>query len=156
MDYGQQEVQPRFKLGRTWSRLPEDMSQRDTLQRYNGNNQLIESQQTIQTPQGKAPAHQLPRVTLLCNPWYFPGEDKDPKGKQGFFQPEAERVRPHDTEAIFIRERISQEPEIVVNTSDRIRSPATRNITPTQNEHSSVTPESNINSNELWLKMSQF
>ncbi|MBW0469841.1 hypothetical protein O181_009556 [Austropuccinia psidii MF-1] len=31
MDNGQQEVQPRIPLGRTWSKLPKNMSQRDTL-----------------------------------------------------------------------------------------------------------------------------
>ncbi|MBW0513010.1 hypothetical protein O181_052725 [Austropuccinia psidii MF-1] len=31
-----------------------------------------------------------------------------------------------------------------------------RNITPTQNEHNVVTPESNLNRNQLWLQMSQF
>ncbi|MBW0484779.1 hypothetical protein O181_024494 [Austropuccinia psidii MF-1] len=33
----QQEVRPSFTLGRTWSRLPEDISQRGTLQRSYGN-----------------------------------------------------------------------------------------------------------------------
>ncbi|MBW0477958.1 hypothetical protein O181_017673 [Austropuccinia psidii MF-1] len=32
MEDGQQEVQPSIPLGRTWSKFPEDMSQRDTLQ----------------------------------------------------------------------------------------------------------------------------
>ncbi|MBW0495659.1 hypothetical protein O181_035374 [Austropuccinia psidii MF-1] len=31
MKHGQQEVQPSIKLGRTWRKLPEDMSQRDIL-----------------------------------------------------------------------------------------------------------------------------
>ncbi|MBW0463894.1 hypothetical protein O181_003609 [Austropuccinia psidii MF-1] len=78
------------------------------------------------------------------------------KGKeQDFFQPKAERVRPNDDEAVGLGERSKQEPEIVLNTFNRIRSPATRNIAPTHMKHSVVTPESNINSNELWLQMSQ-
>ncbi|MBW0527134.1 hypothetical protein O181_066849 [Austropuccinia psidii MF-1] len=32
MEHGKQEFQPGFKLGRTWDRLPEDMSQRDIFQ----------------------------------------------------------------------------------------------------------------------------
>ncbi|MBW0472179.1 hypothetical protein O181_011894 [Austropuccinia psidii MF-1] len=52
-------------------------------------------------------------------------------------------------------ERSTQEPQMVVHTS-RISSPNNRNITPTQNEHSVFTPESNLNSDALWLQMSQF
>ncbi|MBW0548955.1 hypothetical protein O181_088670, partial [Austropuccinia psidii MF-1] len=37
MEHGQQEVQPGIPLGRTWSKLPEDLSQRDGLQRPYGN-----------------------------------------------------------------------------------------------------------------------
>ncbi|MBW0520168.1 hypothetical protein O181_059883 [Austropuccinia psidii MF-1] len=77
-------------------------------------------------------------------------------GKQDFFQPEADRVRPPNQEAAGIGEIITQEPEIVRNTSNRVRSPANINITPTQNENSAVTPEINIESNKMWLKMSQF
>ncbi|MBW0481211.1 hypothetical protein O181_020926 [Austropuccinia psidii MF-1] len=47
-----------------------------------------------------------------------------------------------------------QEPEVVVNNS-RISSPINRNITPTPIEHNVITPESNLNSDSLWLKMSQ-
>ncbi|MBW0525469.1 hypothetical protein O181_065184 [Austropuccinia psidii MF-1] len=37
MEHGQQEVQPSISLGRTWSKLPEDLSQRDRLQGPYGN-----------------------------------------------------------------------------------------------------------------------
>ncbi|MBW0518408.1 hypothetical protein O181_058123 [Austropuccinia psidii MF-1] len=75
--------------------------------------------------------------------------------KQDIFQPKAERVRPNDPESVEIGERSTKDPEIVINTS-RISSPNNRNITPTQNEHSALTPESNLNSDTLWLQMSQF
>ncbi|MBW0487570.1 hypothetical protein O181_027285 [Austropuccinia psidii MF-1] len=42
MDHGQQEVQPRIKLGRTWSKL-----QRDILPRTYGNDQRMESHQAV-------------------------------------------------------------------------------------------------------------
>ncbi|MBW0509693.1 hypothetical protein O181_049408 [Austropuccinia psidii MF-1] len=74
--------------------------------------------------------------------------------KQNSFQPTAERVRPNDPEAFGLGERSTQEPEISVNTS-RISIPNNRNITPTQNEHNFVTPHTNLNIDELWLKMSQ-
>ncbi|MBW0507414.1 hypothetical protein O181_047129 [Austropuccinia psidii MF-1] len=53
MDPGQQEVQPSITLGRTWRKLPEDMSQRDTLQTPYGNHQSMESQQEVQIPGGE-------------------------------------------------------------------------------------------------------
>ncbi|MBW0464388.1 hypothetical protein O181_004103 [Austropuccinia psidii MF-1] len=37
MGHGKQEVQPSIRLGRTWRKFPEDMSQRDILQRTYGN-----------------------------------------------------------------------------------------------------------------------
>ncbi|MBW0578074.1 hypothetical protein O181_117789, partial [Austropuccinia psidii MF-1] len=53
MEYGQQEVQPGITLGRTSSKLPEDMSQRDNLPNSYGNHQRMESQQAVQTPGGE-------------------------------------------------------------------------------------------------------
>ncbi|MBW0498819.1 hypothetical protein O181_038534 [Austropuccinia psidii MF-1] len=53
MEHGQQEVQPGLPLGRTWHKLPEDLSQRDRIQRPYGNNQRLESHQAIQTPGGE-------------------------------------------------------------------------------------------------------
>ncbi|MBW0485398.1 hypothetical protein O181_025113 [Austropuccinia psidii MF-1] len=53
MEHGQQEVQPRITLGRTWKKFPEYMSQKDTLQRSYGNHQRIESQQELQAPGGE-------------------------------------------------------------------------------------------------------
>ncbi|MBW0520058.1 hypothetical protein O181_059773 [Austropuccinia psidii MF-1] len=76
-------------------------------------------------------------------------------GKQDLSQPKAERVRPNDPETVGFGERSAQEQEVVVNHS-RISSPSNRNITPTQIEHNSVSPESNLNSDALWLQMSQY
>ncbi|MBW0553539.1 hypothetical protein O181_093254 [Austropuccinia psidii MF-1] len=75
--------------------------------------------------------------------------------KPDIFQPKAERVRTNDPEAVGLGERSAQELVIVLNTS-RISSPNNRNITPTQNENSVVTPESNLKSDSQWLQMSQF
>ncbi|MBW0491638.1 hypothetical protein O181_031353 [Austropuccinia psidii MF-1] len=75
--------------------------------------------------------------------------------KQDHLQPEEERVRPNDPEAVGFGERSTQEPEVAVHNS-RISSPNNRNITPNQNEHSVVTPESKLNSDSLWLQMSQY
>ncbi|MBW0579791.1 hypothetical protein O181_119506, partial [Austropuccinia psidii MF-1] len=75
--------------------------------------------------------------------------------KQDHLQPEEERVRPNDPEAVGFRERSAKEPEVAVNNS-RISSPINRNIAPTQINHNVVTPENNLNSDALWLQMSQF
>ncbi|MBW0527213.1 hypothetical protein O181_066928 [Austropuccinia psidii MF-1] len=75
--------------------------------------------------------------------------------KQDLFQPKAERVRGNDPEAVGLGERSTQEPGIVLHTST-ISSPFNRNIIPTQIEPNVVTPESNLVSNSLWLKIPQF
>ncbi|MBW0486411.1 hypothetical protein O181_026126 [Austropuccinia psidii MF-1] len=75
--------------------------------------------------------------------------------KQDHLQPEEQRVRPNDPEASGFGEISAQEPEVVVNNS-RISSLINRNITPTHIEDNVVTPESNLNSDALWLKMSKF
>ncbi|MBW0480101.1 hypothetical protein O181_019816 [Austropuccinia psidii MF-1] len=61
---------------------------------------------------------------------------------------------PVASQAFGFGERSAQEPEVVLHNS-RISSPINRNITPTPIEHNVVTPESNLNSNALWLQMSQ-
>ncbi|MBW0499721.1 hypothetical protein O181_039436 [Austropuccinia psidii MF-1] len=92
---------------------------------------------------------------LFTIPGIFQEKTRIQGQKQEIFQPKAERVRPNDPEAVGLGKRSTQEPKIVVNTS-RISSPNNRNMAPTQNEHSVVTPESNLNSDALWLKMSQY
>ncbi|MBW0565019.1 hypothetical protein O181_104734 [Austropuccinia psidii MF-1] len=53
MENGQQMVEPSITLGRAWSMFPEDMSQRNILQRPYGNNQKMESHQSVQNPGGE-------------------------------------------------------------------------------------------------------
>ncbi|MBW0471494.1 hypothetical protein O181_011209 [Austropuccinia psidii MF-1] len=122
MEHGQQEVQPGIPLGRSWSKFPEDLSQRDRLQRPYGS---------------------------------FQEKTRIQGQRQDHLQPEEERVRTNDPEAVGFGDRSSQEPEVVVNNS-RISSPINRNITPGQIEHNVVTPESNLNSDALWLQMSRY
>ncbi|MBW0491778.1 hypothetical protein O181_031493 [Austropuccinia psidii MF-1] len=75
--------------------------------------------------------------------------------KQDHIQPEEERVRPNDPEVVGFGERSAQEPEVDVNKS-RISSPTNTNINPIQIKHNVVTPESSLNSDALWLQMSQY
>ncbi|MBW0481865.1 hypothetical protein O181_021580 [Austropuccinia psidii MF-1] len=179
MEHGQQEVQYSITLGRTWRKLPEDMSQRDILHRSYGNHQWMESQQAVQTPggegnqdKGKSSHYLSYRRTIELERAYsdslrltrsrtnqlfsnFQEKTRVKREKQDLFQPQAERVRPNDAEAVGLGERSKQRPEIFVNTS-RTSSPININIKPTQNEHNVVTPENHLNSDQLWLQMSPF
>ncbi|MBW0588821.1 hypothetical protein O181_128536 [Austropuccinia psidii MF-1] len=184
MEHGQQEVQPGISLGRTWSKLPEDLSQRDRLQRPYDNHQRLESYQAVQTPGGRAQRirenqatiqaieeqltqtgpTQIPSVLQgagqIISPLASHHSDTDrsmtkSRHSSKFQEPKAERIRPHDPEFVGFGERSAQEPEVVVNHS-RISSSSNRNITPTQTEHNIATSEININSDTLWLQMSQY
>ncbi|MBW0491564.1 hypothetical protein O181_031279 [Austropuccinia psidii MF-1] len=100
------------------------------------------------------------QVSAQESPFFtLPGGFQEKRRTQGqeqdLFSPKAERVRPNDPETVGLGERSTQEPEVVVNDS-RINSPLNRNITPTQIEHNAVSPESNLNSDVLWLKISQY
>ncbi|MBW0588506.1 hypothetical protein O181_128221, partial [Austropuccinia psidii MF-1] len=194
MEHRQQEVQPSNSLGRTWIKFPEDLSQRDRLQRPYGNHQRLESYQAEQTPGGKGTedkgeSSHYPSNRRTINPdraysdsfrftrsrpnqlssgftpfrnqqisgqespfFTIPGSFQEKTRKQGqeqnLLQPEEERVRPYDSEAVGFGKRSTQEPEVVVNHS-RISSPSNRNITPTQTENNIFTSESNINSDTL-------
>ncbi|MBW0557968.1 hypothetical protein O181_097683 [Austropuccinia psidii MF-1] len=53
MEHGQKKVQPSIPPGRNWSKLPEDMSQRDRLQRTYGNHQRLEPKQAVQNSGGE-------------------------------------------------------------------------------------------------------
>ncbi|MBW0506379.1 hypothetical protein O181_046094 [Austropuccinia psidii MF-1] len=89
----------------------------------------------------------------------IPGSFQEKTRKQGqkqeHLQPKEEIVIPNDPESVVFGERSTQEPEVAVHSS-RISSPINRNINPIQIEHNVVTPEGNLNSDSVWLKMSQF
>ncbi|MBW0495831.1 hypothetical protein O181_035546 [Austropuccinia psidii MF-1] len=89
----------------------------------------------------------------------IPGSFQEKTSKQGkkqdLLQPEEERFRPHDPEAVRFGEISAQERDVVVNNS-RISSPIDTNITPTQIGNKVVTLESNLNSDALRLQMSQY
>ncbi|MBW0527597.1 hypothetical protein O181_067312, partial [Austropuccinia psidii MF-1] len=53
MDHGKQEAQPGIPLDRTWSKFPEDLSQRDILWRPYGNHPTLASYQAVQTPESE-------------------------------------------------------------------------------------------------------
>ncbi|MBW0489864.1 hypothetical protein O181_029579 [Austropuccinia psidii MF-1] len=157
MEHVQQEVQPGIPLGRTWSKSQEDLSQRDILQRPYGNHQSLESHQAVQTPGGEGKQDKISgqESQFFTIQGSFEEKTRIQGQKQNHLQPEEEIVRPNDPQAVGFGERSAQEPDVVVNNST-ISSPINRNITPTQIEHNVVTPESNLNSDSLWLQMSQF
>ncbi|MBW0491606.1 hypothetical protein O181_031321 [Austropuccinia psidii MF-1] len=175
MEHGQQEVQPMISLGRTWSKLPEDLSQRDRLQRPYDNHQSYtrttdpdrehsDSFRLTRRRQNELSSGFTPfrnqQVSGEESPFFtLPGSFQEKTRTQGqqqdLISPKAERIRPNDPETVLIGEGSTQEPEVVVNHSI-ISSPLDRNITPTQIEHNTVSPESNLNSDSLWLQMSKF
>ncbi|MBW0501977.1 hypothetical protein O181_041692 [Austropuccinia psidii MF-1] len=194
-------VQPGISLGRTWSKLPEDLSQIDRLKRPYDNHQRLESHQEVQTPGGEGkqdkgesshypsyrrttdpdrahsdsfrltrsrpnqlssgfPSFGNQQVSGQESPFFtipgcFQEKTRIQGQKEDQFQPEKERVRLNDPEAVGFGEGSTQEPEVFVNHS-RISTPLNQNITPPEIEHNTVSPESNLNSDELWLQMSQF
>ncbi|MBW0475463.1 hypothetical protein O181_015178 [Austropuccinia psidii MF-1] len=186
MEHGKQEVQPGIPLGRTWSKFPEDLSQRHRLQRPYGNHQSLESHQEVQTPGGEGKQDKGDQTTIQAIEEQLTqtGNTQIPSGSQGegqisspvasqhsetnrsvakghhslqkqdHLQPKEERVRPNDSKAVVFGEKSPQEPEVVLHNCT-ISNPINRNITPTQIKHDVVTPKSNINSDALWLKMSQ-
>ncbi|MBW0546593.1 hypothetical protein O181_086308 [Austropuccinia psidii MF-1] len=111
--------------------------------------QAIEEQPT-QTGKQHISGQESPFFTI---PGSFQEKIRIQGQKQDRLQPEEERVRHNDPEAVIFGEGSAQEPEVAVNNS-RISSPTNRNITATQIEHNIVTPESNLNSDTLWLQMS--
>ncbi|MBW0483108.1 hypothetical protein O181_022823 [Austropuccinia psidii MF-1] len=73
MEHRQQQFQPQIPLGRTWGKLPEDMSQIDRLQRPYDNHQRLESHQTVQNPGGevkqdKGESSHYPRYRITTDP----------------------------------------------------------------------------------------
>ncbi|MBW0488537.1 hypothetical protein O181_028252 [Austropuccinia psidii MF-1] len=78
MEHGKQEAQPSITLKRNWSKLPEDMSQRDTLSRSYVNHQRMECQQEVKTPgeegnqdKGKSSHYPSYRTTIEPERAYF-------------------------------------------------------------------------------------
>ncbi|MBW0480439.1 hypothetical protein O181_020154 [Austropuccinia psidii MF-1] len=173
MEHGEQEVQPGIPLGRTWRKLPEDLSQRDRRQRPYDNYQgrttepdrkysdlfRITRSRLNQDSSGLAPFRNQQISGQESPSFKKPGsfwEKTSIQGKkQDHLQPTEERVRPNDAEAVGFGERSAKEQEVVVHNS-RISSPINRDIPPTQIKHNVVTPESNLHSDALWLQMCQF
>ncbi|MBW0484680.1 hypothetical protein O181_024395 [Austropuccinia psidii MF-1] len=65
MEHGKQEVQPCIPMSRILSKFPEDLSQRDRIQRPYGNHQRVESHQGVHTPgdEGKQDKGELSHYT---------------------------------------------------------------------------------------------
>ncbi|MBW0555703.1 hypothetical protein O181_095418 [Austropuccinia psidii MF-1] len=166
MKNGQQEFQPGIPLGRTWSKLQDDLSQRDILQRPYGNHQRLEYHQEFQTPecegkQDKGESSHYPSYKktsdpdrAYCNSFRptrsrpnqlyrsFQEKTRIQGQKQDHLQAEEERVSPNDPQVVVI--------------SSKMSSPINKNITPSHIQHNVVIPESNLDSDALWLQMFQY
>ncbi|MBW0505959.1 hypothetical protein O181_045674 [Austropuccinia psidii MF-1] len=163
MEHGNQEGKPGFPLGRTWSKFPEDLSQReidfrDLMVITKGWN-LTRKLRLLELSSGLKPFRNQ-QISDQESPFFtIPGSFQEKTRiqgqKQDYLKPKEERVRPNDPEAVRFGERSTQEPEVVVHNS-RNSSSISRKITPNQIGHDVVTPESNLNSDALWLQMSQY
>ncbi|MBW0533631.1 hypothetical protein O181_073346, partial [Austropuccinia psidii MF-1] len=163
--------------------VDEDLSQKDRLQIPYDNHERLELHQAVQTPGGEGkqdkgesshyPSYRKTTDSDRADSDYFrltrrrPNQlasgfpqfrnqrekERTQRKKQDLFQKKAERVRPNAPETVVLGEGSTQEPEVVVNHS-RINSPLNRNVTPTQIEHNTVSRESNLKIDALWLQMS--
>ncbi|MBW0461488.1 hypothetical protein O181_001203 [Austropuccinia psidii MF-1] len=97
MQHGQQEVQPSITLGITWSKLTEDMSQRDILQRPYGNHQRMESHQAVQTPgeEGNQIRENQATIQTIEEHLNQRGPTLIPSGSQGVDQPSSPLTSHH-------------------------------------------------------------
>ncbi|MBW0474346.1 hypothetical protein O181_014061 [Austropuccinia psidii MF-1] len=170
------EVQPSIPLCRTWGKLPEDMSQRDILQRPYGNHQMMESHQEFQTPGGEGnqdngESSHYPRYGRTAEPDRAYSDSFTVS--QGVDQPKSPVASHHSgTSRSVAKSHHYSQSQVVSRRRQRYRGKnktsfsqskkesypmiQKRNINPTQNEDSVVTPENNLNSDALWLQMSQF
>ncbi|MBW0511364.1 hypothetical protein O181_051079 [Austropuccinia psidii MF-1] len=118
MENGQQEVQPGISLGRTWSKLPEGLSQRDRLQGPYGNNQ----RRTTDPDRAYSDSFRLTssrpnklssgftqfrnqKISGQESPFFkIPGSVQEKTRTQGqkqdHLQPKEEKVRPNDPEVV--------------------------------------------------------
>ncbi|MBW0548572.1 hypothetical protein O181_088287 [Austropuccinia psidii MF-1] len=85
MEHGQQEVKPGISLGRTWSKLPEDLSERDRLQGPYVNHQRLESYQAFWTPEARAQRIRENQATIQAIEEQLTqtGPTQIPSGSQG-------------------------------------------------------------------------
>ncbi|MBW0512649.1 hypothetical protein O181_052364 [Austropuccinia psidii MF-1] len=141
--------------------FPDDIYQRDRLQRPYGNHQrrtadpdreYSDSFRIKRSRPNKLSSSLKPsrnqqisgqKSPFFTIPGRFLAKTRIQGQKQDLFQLKEERVRSNDPEAVGVGERSTQEPEIGVHTS-RISSPINRNITPTQTEQNVVTPEKSL------------
>ncbi|MBW0498309.1 hypothetical protein O181_038024 [Austropuccinia psidii MF-1] len=88
MEHGQQEVQPSIPLGRTFSKFPKDMSQRDRLQSPYCNCQRLEAHQEVQTPAVRANRIRENQATIQAIEEQLTqtGHTQIPSGSQGLGQ----------------------------------------------------------------------
>ncbi|MBW0536012.1 hypothetical protein O181_075727 [Austropuccinia psidii MF-1] len=176
IEHGQQEAQPGIPLGKTWRKFPEDLSQRDRLQRPYVNHQRLESHQEVQTPGGegkqdKGESNHYPSYRKTTDPDReysdsFKITRSRPKQLYSGFTPfgnQQIRAKSHHSSQSQEVSRKRQGymgkkklPSTKGRESQRISIPTDRNITPTKIEHNVVTPESSLKNDALWLQMSQY
>ncbi|MBW0539331.1 hypothetical protein O181_079046 [Austropuccinia psidii MF-1] len=170
MEHGQQEVQPGISLGRIGASF-----QKICLKEIDSKTLIIitkgwnpTSKFRLLEVRAKRIRENQATIQAIAEQLTQTGNTQIASGSQGVGQTSStvashhegtsrsvakKRVRSNDPETVGLGEGSTQEPEVVVNHS-RISSPLNRNITPTLIEHKTVSTESNLNTDELWLQMS--
>ncbi|MBW0477180.1 hypothetical protein O181_016895 [Austropuccinia psidii MF-1] len=97
MEHVQRGVKSSITLGRTWSKFPEYMSQRNTLQRSYGNDQRMELQQAVKTPEERATRIRENKATIQGIEKQLNQTEPNiiPSGSQGVNQPESQVASHH-------------------------------------------------------------
>ncbi|MBW0463542.1 hypothetical protein O181_003257 [Austropuccinia psidii MF-1] len=182
MGNGKQDVQPGISLGRTWSKKPENLYQRDRLQTRYGNHQSLESTRHFRLLEVRANRIRENKAILQAIEEQLTqtGNTQNPSGSQGVDKTSSPVASHHSgtNRSVAKSHHSSQSQEVSrriqtqkgknktsFNQRQReshrmirklISSPINRDITPTKIKNNVFTPESSLNSDELWLQMSQF
>ncbi|MBW0477800.1 hypothetical protein O181_017515 [Austropuccinia psidii MF-1] len=160
-EHEHQEFQPSIPLGRTLRKFPEDISQRDTLQRHYGNHQRLEPHQTFQTLGGegnqeKGESSHYTSYRRTAGPYRSYSDSfrltrsRPNQLSSGLTPFRLQQISGQESPFFTISGSFQEKRRIQGKKQDLFQPKAERT------EHNVVTPQSNLNSDKLWLQTSQF
>ncbi|MBW0501201.1 hypothetical protein O181_040916 [Austropuccinia psidii MF-1] len=183
MEHGQQEVQPSNSLRRTWSKLPEYLSQRHRLQEPYGNHQRLESYKEVHTPGGKGnqdtgESSHYPSCRRTADPdraysdSFRLTRSRPNQLFSGFTSFRNQQISGQESPLFTITGGFQEDTRKQVKKQDLLQ-PAEERVRPHDPEavgfsersahkpevaieHDVVTPESNLNSDALWFQICQY
>ncbi|MBW0478319.1 hypothetical protein O181_018034 [Austropuccinia psidii MF-1] len=161
MEHGQQEVKPSIPLGRTWiktsgggaTRIRENQATIQAIEEQltqTGNTQIPSGSQGVGQTSSPEASNYSGTNRSVAKSHHSSQSQVVSRRIQGYKDKNKASFNQRQRELDSMIQKL-----LAVNTS-RISGSINRNITLTQKEHNVVTPESNLNSDEMWLQMSQF